>query len=465
MKWIVVLVAICTLSSGLYAETYTQKGYIKEKGSDTHKGGKLSGVKIKVKNRDAVYFSGKDGSFTLDGLDKVFSFEEITHNMKKFFAVLLCMAMLLSGITVSYAAELGIFSDVDVTSDEGIAILTLYVEGIVKGYGDGTFGVDKPLTRAEFSRMINLVFGYEGTAENKFTDVKADDWFYNDVLTAIAAGYIAGFEDNTFRGNDNVTRQQVCSVVNRIIKAPEQTNQIAISDKIDNWAEFDVHAIVDNGYMKTEAGDIFRATENITRGELALLLAQFVDDSDYTVEVPEQNIDDEKTDSSTGSNGSDSSSGNSSGGSSSRPSNGSTSRPSGSGGSRPSGGSSGGSGSDDKEEPDVPQEPVVPEEPVDNTEVLAYLKKVLNDINSATFVGKEDEMIGYIKASIEATIAAGESGEKLTDDYVMVHFDSEVKKVKGIYNGMSEEERDAFIMKIAAFDMETLAYLQEYFLE
>jgi hypothetical protein len=79
MKWIVVLVAICTLSSGLYAETYTQKGYIKEKGSDTHKGGKLSGVKIKVKNRDAVYFSGKDGSFTLDGLDKVFSFEEITH--------------------------------------------------------------------------------------------------------------------------------------------------------------------------------------------------------------------------------------------------------------------------------------------------------------------------------------------------------------------------------------------------
>ncbi len=40
----------------------------------------MSGVKIKVKDRNATYFSGADGYCTLDGLDDVFSFEEIEYD-------------------------------------------------------------------------------------------------------------------------------------------------------------------------------------------------------------------------------------------------------------------------------------------------------------------------------------------------------------------------------------------------
>lgn len=64
---------------GLFAGTYKQVGYIKEKSSDIHKGNRLYGVKLKVKNRNAIYFSDKKGNFTLDGLEKKFSFEEISH--------------------------------------------------------------------------------------------------------------------------------------------------------------------------------------------------------------------------------------------------------------------------------------------------------------------------------------------------------------------------------------------------
>ena len=57
---------------GLFAGTYKQVGYIKEKSSDIHKGNRLYGVKLKVKNRNAIYFSDKKGNFTLDGLEKSF---------------------------------------------------------------------------------------------------------------------------------------------------------------------------------------------------------------------------------------------------------------------------------------------------------------------------------------------------------------------------------------------------------
>lgn len=79
MKRLFSIFSFCMITACLYAGTYKQVGYIKEKSSDTHKGNKLVGVKIKVKNRKATYFSGKNGLFTLDGLDKIFSFEEISY--------------------------------------------------------------------------------------------------------------------------------------------------------------------------------------------------------------------------------------------------------------------------------------------------------------------------------------------------------------------------------------------------
>lgn len=79
MKRIIAIIFFCLAVCSLNAGTYTQIGYIKEKSSEIHKGVKVKGVKIKVRNRNATFFSGQDGSFTLDGLDRVFSFEEITH--------------------------------------------------------------------------------------------------------------------------------------------------------------------------------------------------------------------------------------------------------------------------------------------------------------------------------------------------------------------------------------------------
>lgn len=392
--------------------------------------------------------------------------------MKRILSFVICLTLMLS-VTVC-AADVGapdIFTDVDESSEVGIAILTLYAEGIVQGYGDGTFGVDKNLTRAEFSRMINLVFEFTGTAENKFTDVSESDWFYNDVLTAINAGYIAGFEDNTFRGNENVTRQQACSVVNRIAKLTDDGPEPPIADQVDEWARADVYALINNGYITMEDGGIFRATEDMKRGELALLLVQFIDDSGYTVEIPEDNkpedSDENNTESSSSGNSGSSGSGSSSGsggfgGGSVSTGGGSAGSGSGSGSSGSSGSGSGGTeNGSGSETPETPEEP---ETPVDNTLVLESLNKVLSDISGAKFFGNEKKIMNIITTCIEETIAAGESGEEITETYVDDNFPDEVAEVKDIYNNqMTKEERDALINKIAAFDMETLGFLEKYF--
>ena len=106
------------------------------------------------------------------------------------------------------AKESGIvFSDVVSGSVLDEAVNKLVEKKILAGYPDGTFRPDAGLTRAELSKVINLVFNLtEKSSSVPFADVKTSDWYYDYVSVAVKAGYIKGFQDNTFRADDPVTR-------------------------------------------------------------------------------------------------------------------------------------------------------------------------------------------------------------------------------------------------------------------
>lgn len=59
-------------------------------------------------------------------------------------------------------------------------------KGWVAGYPDGTFRGDNNVTTAEFIRMVNSVFNLSlnDTVQNPFYDVEENTWYYDDVMTA-----------------------------------------------------------------------------------------------------------------------------------------------------------------------------------------------------------------------------------------------------------------------------------------
>lgn len=169
--------------------------------------------------------------------------------------------------------------DIDGSSDLGKSIAKLIAGGVVNGYleADGTYTYRplNPITRAEFCKMINTTFDYTIMADNKFTDVTPADWYYIHVLPAIHYGYIQGYQDGTFRGNDFITREEVCTILSRIL---DQTSdkEVVITDTVSEWAKPYVTNIIALGYMPLEEGGKFRSTEDMTRGELAVTLDDFV---------------------------------------------------------------------------------------------------------------------------------------------------------------------------------------------
>ena len=61
-------------------------------------------------------------------------------------------------------------------------------EGLIDGYGDGSFQPNGTVTRAEFAKLVNRTLGFTAESEISFSDVTERDWFHAEVVHAVAAG-------------------------------------------------------------------------------------------------------------------------------------------------------------------------------------------------------------------------------------------------------------------------------------
>ena len=92
--------------------------------------------------------------------------------------------------------------------------------GIIKGYSDNTFKPNESVTRAEFVAMtvrFNALFNdvKKGSYTVKYTDVEKGYWAYSDIAYAKNVGWLNGYADGSFKGDNAITRAEVVTVVNK----------------------------------------------------------------------------------------------------------------------------------------------------------------------------------------------------------------------------------------------------------
>ncbi len=152
--------------------------------------------------------------------------------------------------------------------------------GYINGYDDGTFRPDKTVTRAEFSKMINTALGIESKSAAAFSDVKKSDWFYNEVLKAVYAGYVGGYEDGTFRPNKTITRQEAAVILYRVTLPSQETANLSMfadGRDVASWAADAIGAMAAKGYI---SGDEYKRVlpgSGLTRGAAAKLIYQVLE--------------------------------------------------------------------------------------------------------------------------------------------------------------------------------------------
>ena len=137
---------------------------------------------------------------------------------------MLCVAMLLS-VMVMGTGAVTLTDSEDISPQYREAAEVLTGMGIINGYEDDSFKPQQSITRAEVAAMIYRVA--TGDVEDEkadinagakiFTDVDADDWYAGYVNYCGDAEYIKGFEDDSFRADENVTGYQVLAMILRAV--------------------------------------------------------------------------------------------------------------------------------------------------------------------------------------------------------------------------------------------------------
>lgn len=114
----------------------------------------------------------------------------------------------------------------DVPADEwyGNAVRTLASLGVIKGIGNGQFAPNRTITRAEFTVIAMRFANVSADVTNPFTDVATNDWYYTAVTSAVSYGWINGYSDGSFRPQATITRAEVVTIVNRMLNRAADRN-------------------------------------------------------------------------------------------------------------------------------------------------------------------------------------------------------------------------------------------------
>lgn len=104
------------------------------------------------------------------------------------------------------------FSDVDLEKWYGIPINSLAESGVLNGYKDGTFLPGATITRGEFVTALSKCFTMSAGTKS-FSDTESH-WAKAQISSAVAMGWINGYQDGKFYPNEPIRRCEAVKVMN-----------------------------------------------------------------------------------------------------------------------------------------------------------------------------------------------------------------------------------------------------------
>lgn len=177
------------------------------------------------------------------------------------------------------------FSDVTEGRWYHPAVTAVCQSGLMRGMGDGTFRPQGALTRAQLVQLlVNLenVTELDATADTGFSDVAPGSWYTGAIAWALEQGYVTGLNDGTFRPNEPVTREQMCTILTRYLRDKGYDVAGALptfldQDEIGNYAKESVAFCTAIGLIQGMGDGTFSPKSETTRAQAATVLLRMVD--------------------------------------------------------------------------------------------------------------------------------------------------------------------------------------------
>ena len=157
-------------------------------------------------------------------------------------------------------------------------------EELMNGMDTGDFQPGGNTTRAQLVTILYREAGSPDVSDvtEPFSDVVDSDWFYKAVVWAYNNGVVNGTSDTTFSPNDNVTREQVATILYRYSGSPMGTGDLSVFPDVNTVSAYAVPALtwaVGEGLINGVAKDgvsTLDPTGNATRAQIATILMRYL---------------------------------------------------------------------------------------------------------------------------------------------------------------------------------------------
>ena len=179
----------------------------------------------------------------------------------------------------------------DVTANYKIT----YVDGVLKaievlnkeihfnyviGYTDGTIRPSNNISRAEVATIFFRLLTDEARTQydkttSSFSDIKDGAWCCRAVSTLTNMGIIKGYTDGTFRPNADITRAELATIIARFAKLDVNTK--TFSDINGHWAQKSIELAAGNGWINGYTDGTFRPNKSIIRAETFAMINRVLD--------------------------------------------------------------------------------------------------------------------------------------------------------------------------------------------
>lgn len=123
-------------------------------------------------------------------------------------------------------------------------VLYAYDNGLMTGVSATEFAPNQTTTRGMIVSMLARLEGVTSAEDAGFADVAANDWYATAVNWAASVGVVNGYEDNTFRPNAPITREQMAAILYNYadykgydVSARADLSDYADAASISSWAE------------------------------------------------------------------------------------------------------------------------------------------------------------------------------------------------------------------------------------
>ena len=149
--------------------------------------------------------------------------------------------------------------------------------GYISGRTTTQAAPNADITRAEVATILYRLLTADAksaytTKINRFSDVSGSSWYSTAVSTLANIGVIDGYQDGTFGPQRNITRAELATILARFCDAAGSFDKDHFNDISGSWARRYINQAAKAGLVNGYSDGTFRPNQNITRAETIVMV-------------------------------------------------------------------------------------------------------------------------------------------------------------------------------------------------